>query len=69
MTADEVRNLPLGVYRLHWASGGSSVAAVGQLHDGSRWIAPANWTSREPHSMGAVDWWDHIDRVELITTE
>jgi hypothetical protein len=33
-----------GLYVIYWTSGGSSLAAVGQDHEGNRWIAPTNWT-------------------------
>ncbi len=34
-----------GLYRLHWRSGGSSLAAVGITVDGRNWFAPTNWVS------------------------
>lgn len=69
MKRKEIRKLSLGVYRIFWKSGGCSVASVGQLHNGDRWIAPANWTSEFPRTMGVVDYWKMIERVELIATE
>lgn len=36
MTQEEAKKLPLGLYYLFWKDGGSSLAAVGQLYDGSR---------------------------------
>ena len=69
MKRKKVQSLSLGVYRIFWKSGGSSVASVGQLHNGDRWIAPANWTSQFPGTMGSTDYWKQIDRVELIATE
>lgn len=56
----------LGAYRLFWHSGGSSVAAVGMLDDGTRWYAPANWTNREPGAVVSTDWSlvKHADLIE-----
>jgi len=39
------RQMPNGIYELHWIDGGTSVAAVGILYDGKRWYAPCNWTT------------------------
>ncbi len=71
MTKDQVNKLPLGVYRIHWkesSGGGSSVAAVGQMHDGQRWLAPANWTAPKgqcPIST-TMRHWASIESVVLI---
>lgn len=45
MTPELVAKLPLGLYRIYWDSGGSSLAAVGNSPDGRRWMAPINWVS------------------------
>lgn len=45
MTLKELSNLPYGLYRIHWKSGGSSLAAIGGNEDGRKWIAPINWIS------------------------
>lgn len=45
MTKDEVRNLALGLYKIHWKTGGCSYAAVGMLPCGGRWLAPTNWVT------------------------
>lgn len=42
-----------GIYRIHWSSGGSSLAAVGVLTNGQNWFAPVNCTA-EPESPGNV---------------
>lgn len=57
--------LPLGLYVIHWKSGGSSEAAIGMQSDGTRWIAPTNWTS--PGMRSDASEWCAIDRVERIT--
>lgn len=56
--------LPLGLHRVHWTSGGSSLCAVGMQSDGRRWIAPCNWVapSLDPES----DSWAEIERTELL---
>lgn len=54
-----------GIYRLHWVDGGSSLAAVGMLHDGARWFAPINWTSIVHERIASVKW-DMVERVELV---
>jgi len=43
MKMEQVRKLPFGIYKLHWASGGDSIAAVGGTDNGGRWMAPINW--------------------------
>lgn len=65
MTADEFRNLELGLYRVYWKSGGSSLAAVGQTENGERWLAPTNWVA--PSVRGEA--WEDVDRVVLITSQ
>ena len=56
--------LALGLHRIHWSSGGTSLAAIGMQSDGRRWIAPCNWTqpSLEPEA-GA---WGEIDHTDLL---
>lgn len=60
-----------GIYRLHWCSGGSSLASVGQFVDGSNWYAPTNWLGEsERHAAtsfaDAMPWsdWTKIERIE-----
>lgn len=59
------RRMPLGLYRLHWKGGGCSLAAVGQLHDGTLWFAPTNWTSVEPGGSVSTNW-DLVERSEYL---
>lgn len=60
MTVEEANSLPVGVYRLYWDGGGSSVASVGCDARGKRWYAPANWVT--------VPWfdWSKVASVEMI---
>ena len=39
----EFMNCDLGLYRIHWKSGGTSLASVGMTYE-ERWLAPTNWT-------------------------
>lgn len=69
MKASIVDTLPHGVYRIYWKKkhgGGYSLAAVGSLHNGSRWFAPCNWTSSELRVVAHGDDWKKVKRVELI---
>jgi hypothetical protein len=64
MTREEAGRLAPGVYRIWWEEGGSSVASVGILHDGTPWFMPANWTG-DGKIQASTDW-DDVERVELI---
>lgn len=50
--------IPMGLHLIHWNSGGSSICAVGQNSDGSRWIAPTNWLA--PLMDPTANYWDKI---------
>ena len=48
MKKEDVQKLNHGLYVIHWkkkSGGGTSLASVGSLRDGSRWFAPTNWIS------------------------
>jgi hypothetical protein len=60
MTRDQGNALQPGLYILHWTSGGSSFAAVGQNHYGDTWYAPTNWV------MVPSYYWRDVERVESI---
>jgi hypothetical protein len=70
MTTEEVQKLGHGLYRIYWkqeCGGGTSLASVGTLYDGSRWFAPTNWTNPDPQKVvGSHDSWDSVDFVETI---
>jgi hypothetical protein len=58
------RYLPLGLYRVFWVSGGSSLASIGMTHTGVRWFAPINWTTRdESKPLVASTAWDKVSYV------
>jgi len=65
MSAWEATGLFPAIYRLHWMEGGSSLAAVGMLHDGARWFAPVNWTGVVQERIASVAW-DKVERAELV---
>jgi hypothetical protein len=54
-----------GIYRLHWVEGGSSLAAVGMLHDGTRWFAPINWTGIVQERIACVKW-EMVESAEVV---
>lgn len=64
MKGEDVNALSLGLYRIYWYGGGSSLAAVGQDGHGCRWLAPINWnfTSEGPSFTS----WSEVTRVEKI---
>lgn len=79
MTTEEVQKLPHGLYRLHYkeeSGGGYSLAAVGSMYDGTRWMACCNWTAPSTRHHGSSwapgtfspEGWDKVDRAELILT-
>jgi hypothetical protein len=76
MTKQAVQKLPLGLYRIFWKSGGSSLAAVGNDYAGKRWFAPVNWIGFKVktyhHGLTAQGStapdsdWRSVSQVELI---
>ena len=66
MKKRDVEKLPHGIYRIYWKDGGSSVAAVGSLSDGERWIAPTNWINVPDYGRGV---WRKVKSVHLIATQ
>lgn len=59
-----------GLYRVTWkesAGGGQSLASVGLLHDGTRWLAPTNWVSETPSGIATTNW-SEVESVELALT-
>jgi hypothetical protein len=62
MTPDEVKKLPLGLYEIFWKSGGSSLASVGMIENGDRWLAPTNWT----HTSEDQAEWDGVESATYL---
>ena len=58
------QDIKCGIYIIYWKNGGTSVAAIGMMKDGSRWISPTNWitTSKDQHVF------NDIKKLELICT-
>ena len=52
-----------GLYRIHWKSGGDSLAAIGVTRDGGRWLAPVNWVS----PATSDNWMDDVKQLEKLT--
>ena len=63
MKLSEVKKLPLGLYVVHWKSGGTSLAAIGMKRDGDRWLAPVNWVfpTGEQHIWRTIEKLEHIE--------
>lgn len=66
MKLAEVNSLESGIYRIHWSSGGESLAAVGLCANGDRWMAPTNWItpSARREDWGMVLFVEKIDRLK-----
>lgn len=61
MTKQEARQLPLGLYRIYWKRcNQTSLAAIGMLNNGDKWLAPINWT----HPTDNQNIWRKIEKVE-----
>jgi hypothetical protein len=68
MTKQEAGKLAHGLYEVFWKSGGSSLAAVGSLHNGDRWLAPCNWTMEQKIFFDASHW-RSVEKVNLIKSK
>lgn len=77
MRKSEVESLKLGLYTIYWKSGGSSLASVGQLYDGARWLAPCNWITdnKDMDKKGKVNGiafsgpvWRQVKTVKLLVS-
>lgn len=66
---EQIKNCKLGLYEVFWRSGGSSIASIGNMHNGVRWIAPTNWTSNnDPTGRLDDEMINRIDRIVLLYT-
>ena len=65
----DMTKIKYGVYRVYWKCGGSSVAAIGGMHNGDLWIAPSNWTNEKDITALLKDNIDDILKLELIATQ
>ena len=65
MSPEQARQLSPGLYRIHWNSGGTSLAAVGILPNGDGWLAPCNWSApTEDQSQ-----WARVEQCESLDPE
>jgi hypothetical protein len=71
-SGDAIKNCPLAIYEVFWKEGGSSVASIGYTHDGTRWLAPTNWTCKNddnPTCLLDDKRIATIDRIVLLYTQ
>lgn len=59
-----VQDIRMGLYKIHWKSGGSSLASIGITHDGGRWIAPTNWISTAEINQDILDDIKKMEKIE-----
>ena len=64
MKKEDVKNLGIGLYKIFWKSGGHSLASVGNMPNGSKWIAPVNWVGGMCTSNRDV--WRDVKKVKII---
>jgi len=62
MTKRQAQKLRHGLYRIWWKSGGNSLASVGSMRNGDRWLAPTNWIDERKHT----DMWDKVQKITAI---
>jgi hypothetical protein len=55
--------MALGLYRVQWVSGGTSLASIYMDASGGRWIAPTNWIAPGPLPGNL---WSAIEKFEPI---
>lgn len=62
----EADRIKPGLYRVHWVTGGFSLAAIGCGFNGDNWIAPINWV--RPSTIPAIEGreWGLVKSLELI---
>lgn len=64
-----VSGLRAGFYKIYWkkkAGGGSSLAAIGTLNSGTKWVAPVNWVSGGNSITFNADVWEQIKAVKPL---
>jgi len=67
ISATEVKQLKNGIYEITWCDGGTSLAAVGTLHNSNKWFAPINWTGTSEKHIACTDW-AMVVSVKLISS-
>jgi len=68
MTTEETNELPYGIYKIYWKGGGHTLGAVGGLHNGKRWLALTNWTSKTADGIATSKQkiWNLIRKMVLV---
>ena len=66
MTQKQVQALSHGMYTIYWKEGGASLAAVGSLANGTRWMAPTNWVNWQMESNAMKSCWRKVRTVEKL---
>jgi hypothetical protein len=69
MTNEQARGLELGLYLVKWTDGTTSLASVGQLSNGERWLAPCNWTGKSGAQIASRHHWDTVATVTHVLTQ
>ena len=59
-------SIKCGIYIVCWKSGGSSIASIGMMANGGRWIAPINWvrTSEDQDIFNDIE---RLKRIDIDT--
>lgn len=65
MEQEELLKLPHGLYKVYWKSGGKSLASIGSMPNGDRWIAVCNWINGSVLIKDLSEW-SAIKKVKLI---
>ena len=47
MKVTRIEELTIGVYKIKWKGGGSSLASIGCDAQGRLWMAPSNWINMD----------------------
>lgn len=71
MNREQTQELDHGIYRINWdeeAGGGFSIAAVGSMYNGDRWLAPLNWTAQPGRSPATCSYetWAAVESAQKI---
>jgi len=69
MKQADTRMLVNGIYRIRWVddpSGVPSLAAVGSMSNGRKWLAPVNWSDCG-HDQAYI--WRAVHSVELVMAD
>ena len=63
MTQKQTEKLKPGIYQIYWSEHRTpTLAAVGAMEDGGRWLAPVNW----PLPTCSQDVWEHVKKAHLL---